>query len=93
MFLISAAALAHPVSFPGNVMVIAEWDRDWRDFNAWYTFAPSQALGPGYMRFRSDDRRREREIPNFHYNYRAARWNSSDAQANVYLLAGAGEAR
>jgi hypothetical protein len=85
-------ALAHPVTFPENLMVMGEVDRLWKDFNAWYTFAPKHAFGPGYMAFRSEDRFREREIPNVHYNYRAARWNWPDAQANVYLQAGIGAA-
>lgn len=91
--LVAPAALAHPVTFPGNLMLMGEVDRDWKDFNAWYTFAPRHAAGPGYMEFRSEDGSREREIPNVHYNYRAARWNWRHAQANVYLQLGAGQAR
>jgi hypothetical protein len=86
-------ALAHPVSFPGNLMAMGEADRNWKDFNAWYTFAPRHAAGPGYLEIRSDDGSRKREIPNVHYNLRAARWNWPDAQANIYLQAGLGEAR
>ncbi len=86
------AALAHPVTFPENVMVMGEVDRNWQDFNAWYTFTTKQAVGPGYMGFRSEDGSRKREIPNVHYNYRAARWNWPDAQANIYLQAGLGSA-
>ncbi|HUQ25490.1 MAG TPA: hypothetical protein VM140_07450 [Burkholderiales bacterium] len=86
------AAVAHPVSFPGNLMAMGEVDRDWKEFNAWYTFAPKHAAGPGYMEFRSEDRTRERKIPDVHYNYRASRWNWADAQANIYLQAGVGSA-
>ena len=85
-------AIAHPVTFPANLMVMGEVDRNWQDFNAWYTFAPKHAAGPGYMSFKSDDGTRKREIPNAHYNFRAARWNWRDAQANVYLQAGVGAA-
>jgi hypothetical protein len=91
--LAAPAAQAHPVTFPKNLMGMAEFDRNWQDFNAWYTFSPNQAAGPGFMKFRSEDRTRQREIPNLHYNYRAARWNWPDAQANIYLQAGIGEAR
>ena len=91
--LVASSASAHPVTFPKNLMVMGEVDRDWKDFNAWYTFAPRQAAGPGYMEFQSEDESREREIPNVHYNYRAARWNWRDAQANVYLQLGVGDAR
>jgi hypothetical protein len=90
--LAAPAALAHPVSFPGNLMVMGEADRNWKDFNAWYTFAPRHAVGPGVMSFRSEDGSRKREIYNLHYNYRAARWNWPDAQANIYLMAGLGKA-
>lgn len=90
---LASSALAHPVSFPENLMVMSEVDRNWKDFNAWYTFAPRFAVGPGYMEFRSEDGTRKREIPNVHLNYRAARWNWPDAQANIYLLAGIGQAR
>lgn len=91
--LFPAAALAHPVTFPGNLMGMAEVDRNSQEFNAWYTFATRHAAGPGYMQFRSDDRSRKREIPNVHYNFRAARWNEPDSQANIYLQAGLGNAR
>jgi hypothetical protein len=91
--LVASPVLAHPVTFPGNLMVMGEVDRDWKDFNAWYTFAPKHAAGPGYMEFRSEDESRERKIPNIHYNHRAARWNWRDAQANVYLQLGVGDAR
>jgi hypothetical protein len=91
--ILASPALAHPVSFPENLMVMGEVDRNWKDFNAWYTFAPRFAAGPGYMEFRSEDGRRRREIPNMHLNFRAARWNWPDAQANIYLQAGVGEAR
>ncbi len=85
-------AFAHPVTFPGNLMTMGEVDRNWQDFNAWYTFAPRHAAGGGYMAFRSEDGARKREVPNVHYNFRAARWNWHDAQANVYLQAGLGRA-
>jgi hypothetical protein len=85
-------AIAHPVTFPGNLMTMAEVDRDWKELNAWYTFAPRHAAGPGYMEFRSGDGARKREVPNVHYNFRAARWNWPDAQANIYLQAGLGQA-
>ena len=90
--LVAPPAFAHPVTFPGNLMAMGEVDRHWQDFNAWYTFAPKHAAGPGYMQFDSPDGPREREIPNVHYNYRAARWNWPDAQANIYLQAGIGSA-
>lgn len=89
---VAASAGAHPVTFPGNLMTMGEVDRYWKDFNAWYTFAPRHAAGPGYMAFRSEDGSRRREVPNVHYNFRAARWNWPDAQANVYLQAGLGRA-
>ena len=85
--------LAHPVTFPGNLMAMGELDRNSQDFNAWYTFAPRHAAGPGYWAFQSDDESRKRDIPNVHYNFRAARWNWRDAQANIYLQAGVGAAQ
>jgi len=87
-----SAAQAHPVTFPGNLMTMVEADRNWRDANAWYTFAPNNAFGVGYMKFRSDSGSISREVPNLHYNYRLWRWNAPDAQANVYLQAGLGSA-
>ena len=91
--LLALPAFGHPVTFPKNLMVMGEVDRNWKEFNGWYTFAPNHAAGPGYMDFRSEDGSRRREIPNVHYNYRAARWNWPDAQANIYLQAGLGQAR
>jgi hypothetical protein len=91
--LAAPAALAHPVTFPENLMVMGEIDRSMKDFNAWYTFLPKHAAGPGYLELRSEDGTRKREIPNLHYNYRLSRWNWADAQANIYLTAGVGSAR
>jgi hypothetical protein len=91
--LYGGAAVAHPVSFPGNLMLMGEVDANWKDFNAWYTFAPKHAAGPGYMEFKSEDGPRKREIANVTYNYRVARWNLRDAQTNVYLQMGIGSAR
>lgn len=86
------AALAHPVTYPGNLMTMIEADRNWTDFNAWYTFAPGHAAGGGYNAFKNDDINRMRRIPNLHYNYRVARWNTPDSQANIYLQQGVGSA-
>lgn len=81
---------AHPVTYPGNLMAMIEADRNWVDANAWYTFAPSHAAGGGYNAFKNDAIGRERRIPNLHYNYRVARWNMPDAQANIYVQQGLG---
>ena len=50
----ATAAQAHPVTYPGNLITMVEADRNWRDANAWYTFAPNKAFGVGYMKFRND---------------------------------------
>jgi hypothetical protein len=89
---LAPSANAHPVTYPGNLMTMVEADRDWRDTNAWYTFAPRHAFGAGWMMFRDESRGIEREVANLHYNYRLARWNWPDAQANLYLQAGIGSA-
>lgn len=86
------AVFAHPVTYPGNLMTMLEADRNWTDFNAWYTFAPTHAFGGGYTAFRKDAGGTERRIPNLHYNYRALRWNLPDAQANIYVQQGIGSA-
>ena len=88
----TTAAQAHPVTYPGNLMTMFEADRNWLDTNAWYTFAPRHAAGPGFMKFRNESGSIRREVPNLHYNFRLARWNLPDAQANVYLQAGLGTA-
>ena len=85
-------ARAHPVTYPGNLMTMVERDRNWVDANAWYTFAPRHAAGAGLMKFRDEAGTIKREIPNLHYNFRLARWNLPDAQANIYLQAGLGTA-
>jgi hypothetical protein len=85
-------AYAHPVTYPGNTMAMGEFTAKMQDANAWYTFAPNHAFGPGYMGFKADDRDIARRIPNLHYNYRVKRWNAPDSQANVYVQAGAGYA-
>lgn len=85
-------ARAHPVTFPGNLMLMGELDKRSADINAAYTFRPDHAVSVGYMRFEADDGARRRSIANLHYNYRLKRWNLENAQANIYVQAGAGNA-
>jgi hypothetical protein len=89
---VPGALFAHPVTYPGNTMVMVEADARSTDLNLWHTFAPDHAVGLGTWQFKAQQGGRERSIANFHYNLRLKRWNLDDAQANVYLLGGIGQA-
>lgn len=92
MLLVAGVVGAHPVSYPGNLMLMGETGEKMEDYNAVYTFAANHALSAGYLRMESDGGARERRITNLHYNHRLRRWNLPDAQANIYLQAGVGHA-
>jgi len=56
----------HPVTYPGNLMLMGEADWHWQDFNAAYTFCPHHAVTARAMRFKSEDGSRRRTISNLH---------------------------
>ena len=89
---IAGAAPAHPVTYKGNLMLMGEAGQKMQDYSAGYTFAADKAVSAGWMYFQSDRGDRDRRIPNVHLSYLAKRWNLPEAQANIYLQAGMGDA-
>lgn len=71
-------------------MVMGEQSPAWRELWANYAITPRDALGGGLLEMRSDDRQRTRQFTELTYTRLLKRWNMPNAQANIWLLGGAG---
>lgn len=88
--LTAAAAVAAPMGFEDSWMVMGEQSPSWRELWANYALTPRDAVGGGLLTMRSDDRQRTRRFTELTYTHLLKRWNLPNAQANVWLLGGAG---
>jgi hypothetical protein len=78
-------AEAHPVAFQGAVGVMT-WNQSFlTDDWITYSFRPDMAVAGRHMRFDMPEGRFQYYAPQF--DYLVKRWNESDSQANIYLLA------
>ncbi len=86
-------AQAKPIAFSHGTTVMAEYGAGTMT-EAQVFYAPKYylSLGGGYLELASDIDQRRREIAYARVNYLAKRWNMEDAQANVFLWGGAGQA-
>lgn len=87
------AASAAPMGFKDSVMTMGDFSQNWRETWVNYALTARDAVGVGGVDLRSDDRRKKRTLVEFNYTRLLKRWNLQDAQANVWLFAGAGEVR
>jgi hypothetical protein len=90
--LAAGAASALPVGFKDSWMTMGSLSRDWSEASVVYSFTAQDAIGLGALGLRTANHQRI-EMSNLHYNRRLVRWNMPQAQANIYLLLGAGVAR
>jgi hypothetical protein len=86
----AGAASAAPMGFKGSVMSMADISPNWREAWVNYALTPRDAFGAGGLYMRSDDKTRTRTLFEINYTRLLKRWNLADAQANVWLFAGAG---
>jgi hypothetical protein len=96
LLLLASSAAALPVGFKDSWMTMGELGRDYSEASLMYTFTSTTAVGAGlvglkYMHGPAAHTRRI-EMADVHLNHRLARWNFPEAQANIYLQLGLGEA-
>ena len=86
-------AQAKPIAFSQGTTVMAEYGAGTMT-EAQVFYAPKYflSLGGGYLELESDIDHRRREITYARVNYLVKRWNMEDAQANVFVWGGAGQA-
>jgi hypothetical protein len=86
-------AQAKPIAFSHGTTVMAEYGAGTMT-EAQVFYAPKYylSLGGGYLELESDIDHRRREISYARVNYLVKRWNLEDAQANVFVWGGAGQA-
>jgi hypothetical protein len=84
---------AKPIAFSHGTTVMAEYGAGTM-LEAQVFYAPKYflSLGGGYLELESDIDHRRREIAYARANYLVKRWNQENAQANVFVWGGAGEA-
>jgi hypothetical protein len=89
----STLAHAKPIAFSHGTTVMAEYGAGTMT-EAQVFYAPRYylSLGGGYLEFESDIDHRRREITYARANYLVKRWNMEDAQANVFVWGGVGQA-
>ena len=93
IFLSSHLAFAAPMGFEGSVMTMGEFNQNWREAGFNYAITSRDALGLMHLEFRSDDYKDKREVDTLNYTRLLSRWNSTDAQSNLWLFMGLGEIR
>jgi hypothetical protein len=84
---------AKPIAFSHGTTVMAEYGAGTME-EAQVFYAPKYfySLGGGFLALESDIDHRRREITYARANYLVKRWNLEDAQANVFVWGGAGQA-
>ena len=84
------SAHAGPMGFQDSWMAMGDLGPNWRE--AWVNYAPTarDAVGVGGLYMRSDDKLTRRDLAEVTYTRLLQRWNTSDSQANAWLLVGVG---
>ena len=93
IFLSSHLVVAAPMGFEGSVMTMGDFNQNWREVGFNYAISSRDALGLTHLEFRSDDGKDKRQVDTLNYTRLLSRWNSTDAQSNLWLFMGLGEIR
>ncbi|CAM8402714.1 hypothetical protein [Candidatus Methylopumilus universalis] len=93
IFLSSHLVVAAPMGFEGSVMTMGDFNQNWREAGFNYAITSRDALGLTHLEFRSDNHKDKREVDTLNYTRLLSRWNSTDAQSNLWLFMGIGEIR
>ncbi len=93
ILLSSHLVFAAPMGFEGSTMTMGDFNQNWREVGFNYAITSRDALGLTHLEFRSDDYKDKREIDTLNYTRLLSRWNSTDAQSNLWLFMGIGEVR
>ena len=97
LFLLTNTASALPVGFKDSWMTMGELGKDYSEANLMYTFIPTTSIGAGVVGLKykhgASGHTRRIDMVDAHINHRLARWNMPEAQANIYVLTGVGQAK
>ena len=93
ILLSSRLVFAAPMGFEGSVMTMGDFNQNWREVGFNYAISSRDALGLTHLEFRSDDGKDKRQVDTVNYTRLLSRWNSTDAQSNLWLFMGLGEIR
>jgi hypothetical protein len=83
-------ARAGPMGFSESWMSMGDFSPNWREAFANYAFTPRDAVGVETLYMRSDDKSKARYLNSLTYTRLLQRWNSRDAQANLWFIGGIG---
>lgn len=86
----SLPALCGPMGFKDSWMAMGDLSPNWQEVFVNYALTPRDAVGVSTLSMRSDDETLTRRAKEVVYTRLVRRWNMPDAQANIWLLAGAG---
>ncbi len=86
----SLPALCGPMGFKDSWMAMGDLSPNWQEVFVNYALTPRDAVGVSTLSMRSDDETLTRRASEVVYTQLVSRWNMPDAQANIWLLAGAG---
>jgi hypothetical protein len=89
----SSSAFAAPMGFKDSWMSMGDLGSNWREVYANYAVTPADAFGVANTWMRSDNKELTLDLTDLTYTRLLHRWNSNDAQANLWLVAGIGEAQ
>lgn len=89
----SSTAWAAPMGFQDSWMSMGDLGPNWREVYANYAVTPQDAFGVANTYMRSDDKQASLDLTDLTYTRLVHRWNSRDAQANLWFVAGIGEAQ
>ncbi|MBS7806366.1 hypothetical protein [Variovorax sp. PCZ-1] len=97
LILLQTLAQALPVGFKDSWMTMGELGKDYSEVNLIYTFTPHTSVGVGGVGLKYEDKatmqKRRVEMVDTHISHRIGRWNFPEAQANIYLQMGIGQAK
>jgi hypothetical protein len=89
----SASVMAKPIAFAGGYTVMAEYGAGtMEEIQLFYAPRYDFSFGGGYLELNSDETTKTRYINYARLNYLLSRWNLDDAQANIYIWGGLGDA-
>ena len=89
----STRVMAKPIAFAGGSTLMAEYGAGTME-ELQFFYAPRYdfSFGGGYLELTSDETTKTRYLSYARLNYLVQRWNLDDAQANVYIWGGLGNA-
>lgn len=87
-FAFTLSTLAGPMGFKDSTMVMGDASTNWREVFVNYALTSKDAIGSEAITMRSDDKRLSRQALGLTVTHLAKRWNTPEAQANLWLMGG-----